>query len=202
MYLFVVAPVIIGRAGLGGTWPILLGLLAALWAATVVCYVYTHRAICPERRDERRHHAIVIALTPLATIRAIDLLLRERLTSFHPLAIAAALCPPATFRQFAAEVLRDLVHPCTGPTGEASAAAGATAWFRSRLRACCEQLVRRHGLEPAELLHAPPPEDPRCQAYCPRCFGQFVRPVEVCPHCPGIAPLPFGHEALTAKGSS
>jgi hypothetical protein len=198
VHLFLVCPLIAWRLGLSGTWFYLLGAILVLWGSTIVFYYTAHRALCPAMSADRRQHAIILALTPLAAIRATDALFKQRLTRFQPLAIAAALCGRSAFREFARITLSDLEWPRTvDRSTEHKDAAAAVEWFRARLRAQCAALAAAAEIDVAELLSPPTPEDRNCKAYCPRCLGQFVKVEPECPYCAGV-PLHVFCGGLTA----
>ena len=192
LFIFVMFPLVVCWQGLSNTWPEILIMLFGLWFGVVVAYYRAHRAVCPELASERRSHAFVIALTPMSAVRAFDVLTKERLAGAHPLAVARILCSKEVFQEFARDVWRDLVHfPRAFEAGVASEADAVTAWNRELLRQGCEDLLREVGLEPADLLAPPNPEDDRTVGYCLRCRSQYVHANGECPHCPGVVIQPF-----------
>lgn len=183
VFLFVATPLILISIGLVRTWPGLLAGLLFLWIATTLSARRRHATLYPDRQAERRAGVMVMALTPMAAIRAHDLLTRHALSRFHPLAVARAVCGADRFREFAQDVLRDLTYPGRRDADENRAAASAADFMRERLRQACESMLHRVGCEPAELLAAPAPGDERSLSYCPRCRGQFYLEAGECTAC-------------------
>lgn len=182
-YLFLVAPLVVWRYGFVTTWlPLLAGLLP-LWVAAVAAYYHAHRRQFPQRRAERRLHALTSSLLPLAAIRGVDALTRDALAGFHPAAVAAVLCPADTFRAYLQAALGDARF--SPPPGD-ERVGRIRAWFRAQVRDGLERLAWAHGLDPAELLSAPEPDEAACRSWCPRCRGQYVVAAEECPVCPGV----------------
>src|SRR5206468_5865843 len=89
-------------------------LLVALLALTTSIAIFFHRAhkaFYPEAEDERFTHFLTVLLSPVTSIRALDIVSRPLLETFHPLAIARVFCSPEQFREFAGRVLRDIHFP-------------------------------------------------------------------------------------------
>ena len=192
-YLFVLAPAVIWRFGLGASW---IGLLAGLLACTTTTAVQfrrLHRHFYPELEDERFTHFLIILLSPATTIRALDLLSRHLLETYHPLAVASLLCPPEEFRDLAAHYLRELSWPAlpTCPRSE-PVVIEAEQQTRLRLKREVENMLRKARLGPAELLRPPRRAESTCQSYCPRCLAQFMIPTGTCEDCGGIPLMAFG----------
>jgi hypothetical protein len=199
LYLFVLTPALIGGLGLKRTWlGLLIGLLT-FTAGTAVCFRRGHQALFPGADDDRFTHCLTILLSPATAIRAHDLLSRGLLETFHPLAIAQVLCPPASFRSQAAATLRAVRHPVPSATpAEPLQAAAAWRSAQSVLQQTVETFLNRHGLDPAELLEPPRPEDESCMSYCPRCQEQFTFHRGSCPDCGGVALVSFDRDPSPA----
>jgi hypothetical protein len=128
-----------------------------------------------------------MVMAPPTAIRGVDLLGRNLLEEFHPIAVAHVLCRPERFREFARETLQDLRHPFfpSAPTND-TASVRTEEWFRDEIIAAVETTVRQAGLDPAKLAAPPEASDPSHQSYCPRCGAQFVRAEGTCADCGGL----------------
>ena len=84
VHLFVVCPLVARQLGLSGTWLYLSVAILVLWITAIICYYLAHRALCPAHAAERRRQAVIVALTPLAAIRAIDALSQTTPGSVSP----------------------------------------------------------------------------------------------------------------------
>lgn len=166
---------------------LLIGLLG-LWIGVVAEFVRVHRRLEPDASADRRQQFVILCCTPLAAVRACDLLLRERLLAWHPLCAAAATCDIEETRQLAGAMLRDVMYPCRAdedrnpPEAESCAA-----WLRRQLHRRLRSLLQPIGVSEAAALTLPAADGPDSITCCPRCHTQFVRKVELCPHCPGVA---------------
>lgn len=191
-HLFVVVPAVAWLAGLATWWLVLLGGLVAAQALVVALFVRAHRALYPEESRARRIEALLLSLSPPAAIRALDVLSRDLLTGFHPLAVATAWLPRAEFEAFAASVMRDVLHPlpCVREDPSPAARAAAEAW-RERLRVALSGACARAGLDSKSWTGPPARADPDYAAYCPRCAEPAPRPDEACPRCPGLETRAF-----------
>ncbi|MGH7973260.1 MAG: hypothetical protein ACREIC_31465, partial [Limisphaerales bacterium] len=190
VYLFIAVPLSIRQFGLSGSWPVLLAVLVAFTVTIAVAFRRLHLVFFPEGEEERFTHFLIVLLSPVSAVRALDLLSRPLLERFHPLAVAENFCKPRQFRDFAAAVLRELRHPGlpTSPTGEPRAAETEASWRKLWLSEV-ESFLRKHGLSPEELMRPPLLTEPGCVSYCPRCLAQFTSPTGVCQDCGGVALL-------------
>ena len=182
-YVFAFIPVIIRRFGLKMTW---VGLLVGLLALTISIAIFfrrTHKAFYPQAEDERFTHFLTVMLSPVTAIRALDILSRPLMETFHPLAIAGVFCAPEKLRQIAAPVWREIRFPA--PRGGADASA-ADAEARAAFGKTVENFLKRNKINPDDLLRPPQPLDDTCAAYCPRCLSQFVKLEGGCPDCGGL----------------
>ena len=198
LFLFVVAPWITWRAGLDSSWPALLAILLLINTSASLEFRRVHRRLYPDGTPERRAALASMLLFPLATLRAHDRVWRQALTGYHPLAAAAALCPPAVFRDMMGGVLRDLAHPLSPstPANGSEAAATAEAFHASAAHAI-RHLAEASGIDLGHVLADPArEEDSRC--FCPRCLTQYIIEKEHCETCPGVRVRPFGAGAPRA----
>ncbi len=200
-YLFVLVPLVAWRSELARIWaPLLVGLLASSFTIAVL-FRRAHLRFYPRAEDDRFNHFLVVMLSPLSAIRALDLLSRPLFETFHPLALASVFCSPADFSALAEAVLRELRHPAMPTCPRADTGAEATElearklWLRK-----VEQFIKQSGLNGATLLQPPSRTDPACLTYCPRCLAQFTTAEGTCADCGGLplvpfsAPTPVSHE--------
>lgn len=168
----------------------------------IVAFFFSHRALYPRARGRRWRHVLVMCFTPTAAIRATDLLSRELLVDFHPLAVAAVLCREAEFRAYARRTLLDAQHPVEPacPVDDPAAHAVELAFRQAALKSLGE-IVTRAGIDRDALLAPPAASDPQCQAYCPRCDAQYVVPQGQCTDCGGLelVPIPKPDAVATKK---
>ena len=191
-YLFLFAPAVIWQFGFKLVWLGLLLGLVVLTTATAVLFHRAHRKLYPQAEDERFTHTLTIALAPMTTMRAHDVLSRPLCEAFHPLALAKVFLPQTDFQHFARRVLRDLRHPAEPVCPNADPAARATELHaRLTLLAAVEACVKQSGVEPDELCKPPVPLDESCRAYCPRCEVQFTTASGNCADCGGLALVAF-----------
>jgi hypothetical protein len=189
VYLFVFVPLTIWRYGLKMFWiPLLAGLLI-LTVSIAIYFRRAHKAFYPKAEDERFTHFFTIMLSPATAIRALDILSRPLMETFHPLALASVFCPAEKLREMAAPVWRDIQFPLLPGAGAVSSAADQTS--QAAFRKTVENFLKRNKIKPDELLRPPQPLDESCAAYCPRCLSQFMKSDCGCPDCGGIPLQPF-----------
>ena len=192
IYLFIVAPLVLGRLGLGTTWPGLVVGLLALTTGTAISFWRIHKTFYPAAEDERFTHFLTILLSPATTIRAGDVLTRPLFEGFHPLALAKVFCTEETFRLLAEQMLRDIRYPALPVfAGNNPSASGVEREARARLQKTVEEFLKRNGIEPQELVKAPSFVEDNCRSYCPRCLAQFTTAEGVCVDCGGIPLVSF-----------
>jgi len=183
-YVFGFIPLVIWRFGLKMSW---VGLLVGLLALTVSIAIFfrrTHKAFYPQAEDERFTHFLTVMLSPVTAIRALDILSRPLMETFHPLALAGAFCAPEKLRELAAPVWRDIRFPAS--RGGDSVSSAAEEESRAVYRKTVENFLKRNKINPDELLRPPQRLDETCAAYCPRCLAQFVKVEGGCPDCGGL----------------
>ncbi|MCI0348810.1 MAG: hypothetical protein L0Z53_05235 [Acidobacteriales bacterium] len=197
--LFMVAPLIVWRNSLAASWPYLLAALIGYIAIITWEFVRAHKALYPDGKDQRFTDALTVALSPAGAVRANDLLLKDLLRQFHPVAVAQALCRPPQFEVFASQTLRELTFP---RAAEASPEAEQTRlwWLAAELSALRSFLLKR-GIDTAQWLAAPEKE-PECASFCPRCWSQFVQREGTCPECGDLALRPFAENTVGAVVSA
>jgi hypothetical protein len=191
--VWVVAPVTLQWIGLRSMLWIVLPPLLVLMAVNAVRVFQTHRRQYPESGDERLRLVLSASLSPLAAIRSADLVHKEALEGFHPLAVAAALPGFRDWEKAAAVYWRRLNHAESernDPGLEASsesALAKRRAWMGQ-----IERLALERGLNPAAWDQPPSATDPSHTQYCPRCRSQFTPAAVACHDCqwPRLLPIP------------
>jgi hypothetical protein len=178
---FMLVPVAFWRVG--AQWPffVILGAGWVLMLASATLFFRAHRRLAPARGNERWQHTILAALIPQHALRAPQVLARERLATFHPLAVAVAVLKPEMSRDFAARLWRDAVHPLP-LEGESSAVDVAREFHQEYYLPALQAALIQAGYQPADLL-APSGLDAQALAYCPRCHGSFARTDAVCEDC-------------------
>ena len=177
VFLFLLAPLAFYRFGAMIWWRALL--IVLVFSITISMEFWTlHKLLLPSAKEQRFKTVAVAVLSPVAAIRACDVVARDLLGGFHPLAVAAAILPEEEFTRFAGEQLR-LVR--FGDYLDKQ--------FQAGMQKAMEQAIRKTKLDPQKLLRAPEAES-GCVVYCPRCLAQFTKAREDCSDC--------GYEALAA----
>jgi hypothetical protein len=164
-----------------------LGGLFLLTAIAARHFRRAHKQLYPAEDDERLKHFLTILLSPASAIRAHDVLSKNVLVGFHPLAVAAELLPQPSLESFAAPLLRDMEHPAypVCPSTEPE-------WMerervaRELVLTHVKQCLRAGNVDLHKLLSPPRPTDTECRSYCPRCLAQFTTPTGVCNTCGGV----------------
>jgi len=189
-FVFLIAPVAAWRFGFTNCWWALLVGVFALSIPIAWRFRRAHRSLHLEADEERFNHFLIVLLSPVSTIRALDLLSRPLLETFHPLAVARVLADDKTFRALASQTLRDLRYGAV-PADPVRAAS------RTALLASIEEFLQREKINPTELLRPPNQVEPGCAAYCPRCLAQFTTIGNGCPDCG--APKLLAFPSIPAK---
>jgi hypothetical protein len=177
IFLFVAVPVAFSRFGPVILWRVIL-FLVAMQALIALEFWSVHSALFRPAGDAKLKATITILLSPVAAIRACDVIARDLLSSWHPLAAAGAALAPPEFELFAGEQLRRCRfgdHP--------------DEWYRDAMARAMECAIRKAGAQPDRLLR-PAERENGCVVYCPRCLAQYVKSTEACRDC--------GFESLVA----
>ena len=123
--IFIIAPLLIGLLGLAPVWLGLVIVLLTLTISIATLFARRHRQLWPAAEDDRFTQTLILALVPANSIRALDLISRPLLETFHPLTGAKLLLTPAAFRSFGRRILLDLRNParptCPNPDPQAIA---------------------------------------------------------------------------------
>lgn len=162
-------------------WPAIAAFAAAAWLATVLLYVRARRrGFRAGGTPPAPGSVTMLAMWPLAAMRASDVLGRHLLADLAPLA-AATLLPRERFRDAARRELAELrfaVEP-------------RDAWLDERRRRALARFLAAEKVDVEALFAPPAPDDPAVRAYCPRCRAQYVTARERCASCDGIRVLPL-----------
>ena len=197
-YLFILTPVLVWNVGFRQCWPGLLAGLLALTITTSILFRRLHLRLYPASTDERFTQFLTILLSPATAIRAVDLLSRPLLESFHPLTLSRVLCNKDQFQNFAQQLAREVRHPALPvcPVEETLAKQTEQAW-RTMYKAALERFLAENGLDADELNRAPLAGDESCRSYCPRCLAQFTMREAKCHDCGGLETEPLPAPAET-----
>jgi len=181
VFVFVFCPVAIWLRGLSPMWPVLLVELVVIVAVTALEFRYLHHRLLPTRIEERRSKLVVMALSPLAAMRATDALTQRLLDDLHPVPVALALCDRDTAAVIVRRWLADSGIAEEVRWGERSVEG------LSRDAQTADLLLRQGGLSLGAVLAPPPPENDGCRSYCPRCGAQYTLIRGTCGTCGGVA---------------
>lgn len=185
--VFIAAPIAVWQFDWIHVWLYLLAAILFFVLAIVLVFRSAYRELYPQDRYHRRMHMMIMVLNPLSAIRAHDVLSRDLLAAYHPLAAAQVLCSDDVFRDFARSLLLDLRHPIAPPCmNDEVEAQQIESWFRERNLETLEQFVQANGIDVEQLLGPDEPLDATCRSYCPRCRCQFVMDDGRCETCGGI----------------
>jgi hypothetical protein len=168
---------------------------AAFWFLTFTEYLFAAKALSRESVLRRIQHAAMMLLSPASAMRSADKLQRHALAAYHPLAVAAAICPKPARLELARATLLRLRHPLPAERPpEDEIACGIEEWFHGRLAEQLQAAVCGAGLDASEILAEP---DPLADAhsYCPRCQMQYVLQEGTCTDCPGMPLRAFTSQA-------
>ena len=175
IFLFLIVPLAFAAFGPRILWRVILLLLAT--SAFIALEFWTaHRKLFPKAGGARLKAVVTIVLSPVAAIRACDVLARDLVGRSHPLAAAGGLLKPPEFAAFAGEQLR--LCRFSGRPDK---------WYQQTLGKFMERAIRQKGGRPDALLR-PARQDQGCIVYCPRCLAQYTRGVETCADC-GFEPV-------------
>lgn len=170
VFLFLLVPLAFEKFGTGILWRVILMLVVISVAITLEFWTL-HKATFPLGGSQRFKSGVTILLSPMAAIRACDVVARDLLSGYHPLAVAGAVLPAEEFKRFAGEQLR-LCRFGDYLDKE----------YQQALQKAMERIIRQKDLDPDELLR-PPERESGCVVYCPRCMAQYTKQREECSDC-------------------
>ena len=175
-WLAVVTPAAFVIFGPLAAWPFVLAGLFFTGLMVSIEFIRVHRRELPRGAD-RWLHAISMTLFPIAAIRAVDRISKERLSHFSPFAVVGTLCNDAAGNALLCRFGFDLER---GVPQSDSAAARCRSWYLSEKRSAFHTLLKALKRDP---FAEPAPADPAMVHYCPRCRGQFSEGIEQCSDC-------------------
>jgi hypothetical protein len=158
-------------------WPFLLAGLFVTGLMVSIEFIRVHRAELPRGAD-RWLHAVSMTLFPIAAIRAVDRIAKERVSHFSPFAVAGVFAGGAPGDALLRRLGFDLERSVTSQPQ--SDAARCRAWYLAEKRAAFRSLLRSLKRDP---FAEPPPADPSLVRYCPRCHSQFGESSNACSDC-------------------
>lgn len=141
-------------------------------------------------RAPDRSKRLVAFLSPIAGVRAPDLIARELLGDLDPIAVAAALVGPGPLAKFARPQLAVLRLQQRAP---ASGGESDQVWWREQIGKRIERILREKGLDPQTLRSPPARESDQIEAWCPSCLAQYgsSHSGDLCPSCESIPLQPY-----------
>lgn len=163
LFVCIVAPAIVFRLGLAATWPELLIAGLTILAFLLVTFWWAHRTLYPNGVAERRSRTILMGVSPLGAIRAVDHLSGRLLAGVHPVVAAMVLCP----RDETVRLARWLY------------------FVPDRRDDGLRRLLESGGLW-SDVVAPPGSGEAGTTAFCPRCHAQYIRPEGTCSDCAGI----------------
>jgi len=188
VWLAVVTPSAFVLFGPLGAWPYLLGGLFASSLIVAIAFVRLHRKVLPRGAD-RWLHAVSMTLFPIAAIRAVDRISKEKVSHFSPFVVIGVFCDEATgnplLRRFGFDLER------TAPQQADSPAARCRAWYHAQKSAAFRALLKSLKRDP---FSEPAPLEASLVLFCPRCHGQFEESTATCSDCADVELLRFASE--------
>lgn len=158
-------------------WPFVVAGLLVTGLIVSIEFIRVHRRELPRGAD-RWLHAVSMTLFPIAAIRAVDRISRERVSHFSPFAVVGVLCDDAAGDALLCRCGFDLEGSV--PQHPDSAGARCRSWYLSEKRSAFRALLKSLKRDP---FAEPAPADPAMVLYCPRCRGQFREGTEQCSDC-------------------
>ena len=185
LWLMVITPVALVVAGPLRTWPYLLGGLFSSSLIVSIEFLRVHRREMPAGAD-RWLHAVSMTLFPLAAIRAVDRISKERISGFNPLAVVGVFCgeddADPLLRRFGFDLERgDSTH-------DDPAISRCREWYLAQKRSAFKELLNTLKRDP---FIVPDRVDETVALYCPRCHGQFGEGTDACSDCIGVQLVPL-----------
>jgi hypothetical protein len=185
VWLAVVTPSALVIVGPLSAWPYL---LAGLFISSVIVareFVRLHRTELARGAD-RWLQALSMTLFPIAAIRAVDRISKEKLSHFSPFVVIGVFCDEPTGDPLLRRCGFDLER--TAPQQADSPAARCRAWYQSQKSAAFRTLLKSLQRDP---FIEPSPLDASLVLYCPRCHGQFGEGTPECSDCVEVELMRF-----------
>jgi hypothetical protein len=180
VWLAVITPAAFVIFGPLASWPFVLAGLFLTGSIVSIEFIRVHRRELP-RGSDRWLHAVSMTLFPIAAIRAVDRISKERLSHFSPFAVVGVLCDEAAGDALLCRYGFDLEGSV--PQQSDSAAARCRTWYLAEKRSAFRKLLKSLKRDP---FAEPAPADPEMVLYCPRCRGQFREGTEHCSDCADV----------------
>jgi hypothetical protein len=171
--------------------------LFAVWIA--IMFFAAHRRFYPAESLERVENLLKMILCPPVSLRAADVLTKNLLARFSPVAVASVLEGPNE-AQFVRSFVLDLQHPLKHEITDAKAVE-TIEWMNAQQLRSCLSLIER--VDRFKDVLGPTKREGDSVSYCPRCGVQFVVDEGECPDCPGVELVAFSdHEFNAARRAS
>lgn len=145
------------------------------WVLCIAVTVFSVRRVLPVDVRPSVGQWLTVLVSPLALIRALDLIEGELVTDFEPVAVAMVVCAKADAERLVGDRLRALEHPLTyddGPHLDDVA-------LRTQLKEQLLSAARKRALS----LERPPSSG----RHCPRCLTEYRADIASCGSCVGVA---------------
>lgn len=172
-------------------WPLLSSILILSLLLGFVFYI-THLTLYKRKEEGTLKHAMMMAVYPMAGLRAIDFLARRYFEEFDIVAVASVLCERSEFLKIAGRTVREseypIVHsePVSGTMGS-----DIESWWRSRRKKALLRFLEEEQIPIDKLLKPHYAHLGRALSYCPRCLCEFSIIEGNCPDCGDIELMPF-----------
>jgi hypothetical protein len=174
--------------------------LVTVWMLAAWDYSVCRKKLLGESFSQRFRHVGMLLLSPAGAMRSSEVLLRNGLAAYHPLAVAAALCTKDRLAELARPILLAVEHPKPGELPGEPEARRVDEWHRKKLLKRLIALVRRAEIDLEELLRPPEPLYDS-HSYCPRCRNQYVLAEGSCTDCGGLPLVAYAEMSKPAKAS-
>jgi hypothetical protein len=196
VFLFVGAPLLVSFFGLEQMIIAVAGamVLFAVWIA--IMFFRAHRRFYPAESLDRFENLLKMLLCPPVSLRAADVLTKNLLASFSPVAVVSVLEGPGE-KQFVRAFVLDLQYPLKHEITDAKAVE-TIEWMNAQQLRSCLSLIER--VDRFAGVLGPTECEGDSVSYCPRCSVQFVVAEGECPDCPGVELAAFSdHEFNAAR---
>ena len=180
LFVFLYAPLLTFLFGLGHLWIGFLSYLVLSSGAILWLFRRSWRELYPGDSEGYVQHMFTIALSPFAAIRANDVIIRDILSDFHPLAVARRILSENEWLQFANTELRKIKF----------------LYDDGVLLKCLMEFLIQQEVDVNALLCDPVPASPITRTFRPVCLTQYVIEVGVCRDCDDIQLHSFPQHSL------
>ena len=190
LFLFVAVPILVTFYGLEQLIIPIAAAMVLLAVQIAVMFFLAHRKLYPAELQERLENLLKMILCPPISLRAADVLTKNLLAEFSPVAVASVLTGPDE-KQFVRGFVFDLEHPLKHEITDAKAAETINWMGEQQLRSCLTLIER---VDRFAGFLGPTEREGDSVSYCPRCGVQFVVDDGECPDCPGVGLVAFSSE--------